>query len=113
MNQFNKLEIVCDTSNSTHDEENSRTFQINDEDHTLANALRYMIMKNPQVIFCGYTIPHPSETKVNLRIKTNKQITGLDALVKGLLDLNQMCAHVLNTFDKTMDDHESQKDQIN
>jgi DNA-directed RNA polymerases I and III subunit RPAC2 len=105
MNQFNKLEIVCDSSNGNNlDDEHSRTFQINDEDHTLANALRYMIMKNPQVLFCGYTIPHPSETKVNMRIQTNKQITALDALAKGLIDLNQMCAHVLTTFDKAMDD---------
>jgi hypothetical protein len=25
---------------------------------------------SPQVEFCGYTIPHPSEAKMNLRIQT-------------------------------------------
>jgi DNA-directed RNA polymerase subunit L len=27
-------------------------------------------MKNPDVEFCGYSIPHPSEAKLNLRIQT-------------------------------------------
>lgn len=46
------------------------TFQIDDEDHTLGNALRYIIMKNPEVELCGYSIPHPAEAKMNLRIQT-------------------------------------------
>jgi DNA-directed RNA polymerase I and III subunit RPAC2 len=64
MNQINKIEIVNDGSN----DEYSKTFTLNDEDHTLSNALRYLIMKNPNVLFCGYTIPHPSEIKVNFKI---------------------------------------------
>lgn len=46
------------------------SFQIEREDHTLGNSLRYFISKNPDVEFCGYTIPHPSETKMNIRIQT-------------------------------------------
>lgn len=46
------------------------SFQIEREDHTLGNSLRYFINKNPDVEFCGYTIPHPSETKMNIRIQT-------------------------------------------
>jgi DNA-directed RNA polymerase I and III subunit RPAC2 len=63
------------------------SFQFDEEDHTLGNALRYIIMKklvyligmceknadfllSPDVEFCGYSIPHPSEDKMNLRIQT-------------------------------------------
>uniref|UniRef100_W5NCS9 DNA-directed RNA polymerases I and III subunit RPAC2 n=1 Tax=Lepisosteus oculatus TaxID=7918 RepID=W5NCS9_LEPOC len=46
------------------------TFVLHDEDHTLGNALRYMVMKNPEVEFCGYSITHPSESKINFRIQT-------------------------------------------
>ncbi|XP_041654133.1 DNA-directed RNA polymerases I and III subunit RPAC2 isoform X2 [Cheilinus undulatus] len=46
------------------------TFVLHDEDHTLGNSLRYMIMKNGDVEFCGYTITHPSESKINFRIQT-------------------------------------------
>lgn len=27
-------------------------------------------LRSPDVEFCGYTIPHPSEAKMNLRIQT-------------------------------------------
>jgi DNA-directed RNA polymerase I and III subunit RPAC2 len=46
------------------------SFEFKKEDHTLGNALRYIIMKNPDVEFCGYSIPHPSEDLMNIRIQT-------------------------------------------
>ena len=74
------------------------SFQILDEDHTLGNPLRYLIMKNPEVEFCGYSIPHPSEQKLHLRIQTFGRITAIDALHKGLDDLVDLCNHVESTF---------------
>lgn len=73
------------------DDSTCMTFVLHDEDHTLGNALRYMIMKkyvrslsrdwsctrpltlpnSPDVTFCGYSVPHPSESKINLRIQTS------------------------------------------
>lgn len=41
-----------------------------DEDHTLGNALRHVLMQNKEVDFCGYSVPHPSEPKMNLRLQT-------------------------------------------
>jgi DNA-directed RNA polymerase I and III subunit RPAC2 len=65
------------------------SFEFRDEGHTLGNALRYIVMKksvdsllahahpaetdhfqSPDVEFCAYTIPHPSEAKMNVRIQT-------------------------------------------
>jgi len=74
------------------------TFQIKEEDHTLGNALRYMIMKNPDVEFCGYSIPHPSEALMNLRIQTYGDVTALEALKKGLQDLTDVCDVVETKF---------------
>ena len=34
------------------------------------NSLRYVLNKDPQVSFVGYSVPHPSEPKMNLRIQT-------------------------------------------
>ena len=102
---INKIEIVSEASSST--DEFSKTFTLNDEDHTLANSLRYLIMKNPNVIFCGYTIPHPSEIKVNFRIQTNKTVTAIEVLEKGLNDLAQVCAHVKETFRKAVLEYEN------
>ncbi|CAF0906055.1 unnamed protein product [Brachionus calyciflorus] len=105
MNSMNKIEIAQDGSTDDY----SKTFTINNEDHTLANALRYMIMKNPNVVFCGYTIPHPSEIKVNFKIQTNKKVTALEVLEKGLVDLQEVCKHVLHTYETAVQQFQSQQ----
>ncbi|VVT56870.1 uncharacterized protein SAPINGB_P005357 [Magnusiomyces paraingens] len=74
------------------------SFQIKNEDHTLGNPLRYIIMKNPDVEFCGYSIPHPSEAKLNIRIQTYGQTTAFQALQKGLKDLVDLCDHTERLF---------------
>lgn len=55
-------------------------------------------MKNPEVEFCGYSIPHPSEELLNLRIQTYGNITAVDALQKGLDDLIDLCDAVKDKF---------------
>ncbi|XP_028816007.1 DNA-directed RNA polymerases I and III subunit RPAC2 [Denticeps clupeoides] len=80
------------------------TFVLHEEDHTLGNSLRYMVMKNPQVEFCGYSIPHPSETKINFRIQSRGGVPATDLLRKGLKDLQDAAQHVRTTFEaKVMD----------
>uniref|UniRef100_A0A8C4QQA3 DNA-directed RNA polymerases I and III subunit RPAC2 n=1 Tax=Eptatretus burgeri TaxID=7764 RepID=A0A8C4QQA3_EPTBU len=74
------------------------TFVLHEQDHTLGNALRYMIMKNPEVVFCGYSITHPSEDKINLRIQT-KGVPAIDSFRRGLCELTTVCEHVLATFE--------------
>ncbi|RAL67502.1 hypothetical protein DID88_008257 [Monilinia fructigena] len=73
------------------------SFEFKKEDHTLGNALRYIIMKNPDVEFCGYSIPHPSEELMNVRIQTYT-MSAEDALRKGLDDLIDLCDVVADKF---------------
>jgi DNA-directed RNA polymerase I and III subunit RPAC2 len=77
--------------------EQAASFQFKEEDHTLGNALRYIIMKNPNVEFCGYSIPHPSEELMNIRIQTYEG-TAVEALLKGLDDLIDLCDIVSEKF---------------
>ncbi|KAL4146175.1 hypothetical protein PRNP1_012045 [Phytophthora ramorum] len=64
------------------------------EDHTVGNALRYVLMRKyalkyatevvkrgllavqlqPDVDFCGYTIPRPSEPKMHMRLQTRQDL---------------------------------------
>ncbi|CAN8096825.1 unnamed protein product [Discula destructiva] len=74
------------------------SFEFRDENHTLGNALRYIIMKNPDVEFCAYAMPHPSEPKMNMRIQTYPETTAIDALKKGLKDLQDLCDVVADKF---------------
>ncbi|RPB25399.1 RBP11-like subunits of RNA polymerase [Terfezia boudieri ATCC MYA-4762] len=86
----------------------SMSFQIENEDHTLGNALRYIIMRNPEVEFCGYSIPHPSEAKMNIRIQTYGaqlcpcKVTAIEALKRGLVDLVDLCDIVMHKFKNEM-----------
>ncbi|MCJ1476916.1 RNA polymerase subunit AC19 [Lambiella insularis] len=79
------------------------SFEFEGEDHTLGNALRYMIMKNLEVEFCGYSIPHPSEAKMNVRIQTYEGTTVFDALDKGFDDLVDLCDVVTEKFTSARD----------
>lgn len=74
---------------TTEDQGRCSTFEFLDEDHTLGNALRHLILKNPNVKFCGYALPHPNERKINFQIQVYKG-EALDALEKGLMDLIEL-----------------------
>lgn len=92
---MDKIKLLA---HATSTDSTCASFQINDEDHTLGNALRYIIMKNPDVEFCGYSIPHPSESHLNLRIQTYGASTAVEALQKGLNDLMDLCNAVEDRF---------------
>ncbi|CAK1366195.1 DNA-directed RNA polymerases I and III subunit RPAC2 [Cercospora beticola] len=84
------------------------SFAFEKEDHTLGNALRYMISKNPDVEFVGYSIPHPSEAVMNLRIQTWDNVSVFEVLKKGLQDLADMCDVVEEKFTTARDDYMAQ-----
>ena len=65
------------------------TYVFNKEGHTLGNALRYVVMSDPQTEFCGYSIVHPSETFMNLRIQTRGENSN-ETLMRGLDNLGGM-----------------------
>jgi len=66
---------------------NAAVFTINKEDHTLGNALRTQLLKDPQVLFAGYKIPHPLEAKFVLRIQTTPDYSPQEAFTNAITDL--------------------------
>ncbi|KXJ23972.1 DNA-directed RNA polymerases I and III subunit RPAC2 [Exaiptasia diaphana] len=100
-----KLEVI---PTGDPDDETCATFVMHGEDHTLGNSLRYMIMKNPEVKFCGYSLPHPSENKINLRIQTYGS-PATDVLRRGLSELSTLCEHALATFEASVNDYKEMK----
>ncbi|KAG5351481.1 hypothetical protein C0989_006335 [Termitomyces sp. Mn162] len=63
------------------------TYQIYDETHTMGNALRWMLMKNPKVEFCGYSAPHPSENIIQVRIQMYGMYRTLpDSIFRAIVD---------------------------
>jgi len=83
------------------------------EDHTLGNSFRYMLAKNKRVDFVGYSIPHPSEMKLNMRVQTRaaEGVPVTDVLVESAQTLADVCDHVLATFDEAERQYELQHPQ--
>lgn len=78
-------------------DETSLTFVLRGEDHTMGNALRYILMKNPDVLFCGYSIPHPSEDIMNIRVETTGK-PAVELFQKAVRDLRAMAEHMKVSF---------------
>ena len=68
--------------------ENTCLFIINDEDHTFGNAVKMMLLRNPNVRFAAYRKPHPLENKIEIKIQTNKETTPDIAFKEALKNLN-------------------------
>ncbi|KAJ8751365.1 hypothetical protein K2173_016561 [Erythroxylum novogranatense] len=82
---------------SLHDPSKA-TFSFVDEDHTLANAVRFTLNQDPRISFCGYSIPHPSDARVNIRVQTTGD-PAKEVLNDACQNLMLMCQHVRSTFD--------------
>jgi DNA-directed RNA polymerase I and III subunit RPAC2 len=68
--------------------ERSATFVFGNEDHTLGNALRHILMQKSETEFCGYSVPHPYEPKMHIRLQTTKS-PSFQVLKSGLKDLEE------------------------
>lgn len=52
---------------------------------------------SPDVEFCGYSVPHPSEAKIMLRIQCREK-PAIEALRSGLDELKRVCDVLMNKF---------------
>ena len=80
-------------SRSTPDDVKSATYSFRNEDHTLGNLIRNQLVKDKQVEFCAYSMPHPSEPICNVRIQVSEHSTvETDKVLKGSLKrISKMC----------------------
>ncbi|CAG9323325.1 unnamed protein product [Blepharisma stoltei] len=74
------------------------TFAFTGEGHTIGNALRYLLIKNQDVEFCGYSVPHPAEPVMNIRLQTYKN-PPLETLEASLNQLTSVCDLLLSKLD--------------
>mmetsp|Transcript_20427 Transcript_20427/g.28298 ORF Transcript_20427/g.28298 Transcript_20427/m.28298 type:complete len:117 (-) Transcript_20427:69-419(-) len=79
------------------------TFTLEGEDHTLANALRYVLNKNPYTELCGYSVPHPSEDLVNVRVQTNGDVPAAQVFREGVADLCAICDIISDNYDAELE----------
>ena len=84
---------------AAHDNEDGNfncTYSFNGEDHTLGNLLRYVLMKDPETLFSGYSVPHPSED-----VKTDRVLNKAFGRISKMCDiLTDKYTSALNDFDQ-------------
>lgn len=84
----------------------SRTFAIGNEDHTLGNSLRHVLMQNAKVSFAGYSVPHPSEPVVHIRVQTAGDGTNrpraADLIKEASETLIEQCEIVLSEIERKL-----------
>ncbi|CAD6573491.1 MAG: RNA polymerase subunit AC19 [Cyphobasidiales sp. Tagirdzhanova-0007] len=85
------------------------TFCIYNEDHTLGNALRYIIMQNPEVEFCGYSAPHPSEDLIHLRVQMYDGKSAVEAVKEGLNNLETIFTSIREKYDESLEGGEFER----
>ena len=91
----------------TEDDNSSATYSFLNEDHTLGNLLRNVIIKNNQVEFCAYSVPHPSEPVMNLRLQvTQKEGDTKKVLKHGLKRIAKISDVLLEKFNNALEKHE-------
>ena len=82
------------------------TFVLRNEDHTMGNSLRWMLNKNKNVDFVGYTTPHPSENRLHLRVQTTdlEKHQAHTAVEESLDSLEMIFDHMIAVYEDTVRD---------
>lgn len=107
-----------------NDEATSGAFLFTGETHTMGNAIRQTIFNRNYIDFCGYSVPHPAETKMALRVQISQEAIRdgkifdneelvcdaniVDVVNKGLDDFSQWCCNTANAFDEAFESFQSQ-----
>ncbi|KAL7987016.1 hypothetical protein Chor_005935 [Crotalus horridus] len=80
-------EVMRITINKDTKVPNACLFTINKEDHTLGNIIKSQLLKDPQVLFAGYKVPHPLEHKIIIRVQTTPDYSPQEAFTNAITDL--------------------------
>ena len=65
------MKIISDKEESDY----NCTYSFKNEDHKLGNIFGYILMKDHNATFCGYSNPHPGEDIINYRLQTKSTNT--------------------------------------
>lgn len=78
------------------------TFAFRNESHTLGNSLRYVLARMKEVEFVGYSVPHPSDDVMHLRVQTRQGRPATEVLVQGFSSLERMLGMIRMEFSEAV-----------
>eukprot|EP00297_Palpitomonas_bilix_P016622 CAMPEP_0113886046 /NCGR_PEP_ID=MMETSP0780_2-20120614/11302_1 /TAXON_ID=652834 /ORGANISM="Palpitomonas bilix" /LENGTH=112 /DNA_ID=CAMNT_0000874147 /DNA_START=53 /DNA_END=391 /DNA_ORIENTATION=+ /assembly_acc=CAM_ASM_000599 len=99
-NEPKKVEITADST------ESCATFVFHEEDHTVGNTLRYMLNRDEDVDFVGYSVPHPLERKMNLRVQVQENGSASGSLMQAMDGIVNLCNIVEAKYKGAMEKYE-------
>ncbi|KAJ8871213.1 hypothetical protein PR048_027519 [Dryococelus australis] len=73
------------------------TTKLQNADFIVVETVFGVVLDSPEVVLCGYTVPHPSQTDMHFRIQSTGP-RAVDILRRGIEDLEKLCDHTLATF---------------
>ncbi|KAJ1852552.1 DNA-directed RNA polymerase II core subunit [Coemansia sp. RSA 1822] len=92
-----KIELLKDSKMA-----NCVQFNIQREDHTIANLLRYKLLAHPHVLFAAYRQPHPLEYYVELKVQTSSRTTPADVMREAIEALMLEYGNIRSAFDNEL-----------
>jgi DNA-directed RNA polymerase I and III subunit RPAC2 len=92
-----KIKIIIEKNNK------NANFIFYDEDHTLGNMIKFIANKDPNIVYTGYNIPHPSEKIMNVKISTKKKNYHINSLLLTLRTICNVMVILLNSTYKIIE----------
>jgi len=74
------------------------SFIVRKEDHTLGNVIRMQLLRDKDVLFAGYRMPHPLEHNIVIKIQTTPNSNPMKALEDSINDLTAECCVLEEKF---------------
>ena len=78
------------------------TFVVKDESHGVCNALRHILMQNPDVEYAVYNIDHPLTGKPEMTIKTKRGKRPRTALKQAAAELQKESSEFKKLIDEAL-----------
>ncbi|KAF1987842.1 putative DNA-directed RNA polymerase II subunit RPB11a [Aulographum hederae CBS 113979] len=82
---------------------NTAIFTFEKEDHTLANLLNERLHQSPKVYFAAYIIPHPLESRFEMRVTTDGSIDPRTAIIQAAQEAVRDLEILKQNFTKEME----------
>mmetsp|Transcript_8861 Transcript_8861/g.36251 ORF Transcript_8861/g.36251 Transcript_8861/m.36251 type:complete len:119 (-) Transcript_8861:69-425(-) len=77
---------------------NAGTYVVQKEDHTLGNIVRMQLHRDPNVVFAGYQVPHPSDNRIVIKVHTNKNSSPMQAMTESVNCLSEEISTLTQKF---------------
>ena len=78
------------------------TFEVKDESHGVCNALRHILMQDPDVEYAVYNIAHPLTGKPQMTIKTKRGKRPRSVLKKAAEELQKESSEFKKLLDEAL-----------